>query len=563
MYKEKMIQIFKSPAIADIFRWSRSGHLSMIWICIFNFILSGNSLVITLLTKGLIDGATSHNAGQVKAYALIMITTILVTRLCSAANSILNAKTSAILLKDMRSMVLHRLLRKQYASLHDYHSGELVNRMFSDVSVVKNGIIGIVPQLVSMAASFIGAVVILISMDWRFVVLLIVGGMLGLALIVVFKTSMSSLHKAVQESEGRLHAILQETLENLRLIKASGSEARMESQADLRQQDFLKVQLKRGYFSGGMNATIGTLFQLSWLFCMLWGCRGIYKGILTYGSLAAIIQLVGQIQGPIASAADIAAQLYGMISSAERLKELLDLPEEEEKAKVSGQELYRNLNKIQISDLSFHYGREVVLKHVNAEIYPGDFVALTGLSGGGKSTLFQLLLGIYQPVAGKVEFCFSDHVEIASKHTRPLFAYVPQGNMLFSGTLRENLLLFTDSASEEEIRKATTAACIDSLINTLDRGLDTLLGERGIGLSEGQAQRVAVARALLSKASILLLDESTSALDEETEAKLLSNLSQMKEKTCFIVTHRKAALRICDYRLHIEDGRVTKRKICL
>lgn len=563
MYKEKIIQIFKSPAIADIFRWSRSVYLSIIWICILNFIFSGSSLVITLSTKGLIDGAVSHNAGQVKAYAGIMIMAILVIRLCSAVGSILNTKTGAILLKDMRSMVLRCLLSKQYASLHGYHSGELVNRMFSDVSVVKNGIMGIVPQLVSMAVSFIGAAVILISMDWHFVVLLIVGGLLGLALIVVFKTSMLSLHKAVQESEGRLHAILQETLQNLRLIKASGSEVRMERQADLRQQDFLKVQLKRGYFSGGMNAAIGTLFQLSWLFCMLLGCIGIYKGMLTYGSLAAIIQLVGQIQGPIASAADIASQAYGMISSAERLKELLDLPEEEENVKVSGQQLYQSLNKIRISDLSFNYGREAVLKNVNAEIYPGDFVAVTGLSGSGKSTLFQMLLGIYQPTAGKVEFCFSDRVEMASKHTRPLFAYVPQGNTLFSGTLRENLLLFTDSASEGEIRNAATAACIDSLIETLDRGLDTVLGERGIGLSEGQAQRVAVARALLSKAPILLLDESTSALDEETEAKLLSNLNHMKEKTCFIVTHRKAALGICDYRLQIEDGRVTKRKICL
>ena len=568
MYKEKMIQIFKSPAIADIFRWSRSGHLSMIWICIFNLILSGNSLVITLLTKGLIDGATSHNAGQVKAYALIMITTILVTRLCSAANSILNAKTSAILLKDMRSMVLRRLLRKQYASLHDYHSGELVNRMFSDVSVVKNGIIGIVPQLVSMAVSFIGAVVILISMDWRFVVFLIVGGMLGLALIVVFKTSMSSLHKAVQESEGRLHAILQETLENLRLIKASGSEARMERQADLRQQDFLKVQLKRGYFSGGMNAAIGTLFHLSWLFCMLWGCRGIYKGILTYGSLAAIIQLVGQIQGPIASAAGIAGQVYGTISSSERLKELLDFPEEKDCEYTQQCVLYKSLTAICMENMVFSYEREdqAVLKHVNFSIRPGDFVAVTGVSGGGKSTLFQLMLGIYQPCKGEIYFCFrNDSGEIvkesASRKTRSLFAYVPQGNTLFSGTLRENFTMFTeDTVTDEQIWQAARLACIDSLIEKLDKGLDTVIGERGIGLSEGQAQRVAVARALMTQAPILLLDESTSALDEATEAKLLSNLSHMKEKTCFIVTHRKAALEICDYRLHIEDGMVTKRE---
>ena len=556
MYKEKIVHIFKSPAIGDIFRWSKSVHMSIVWICLLNLILSGSSLVITISTKGLIDGAVARDGGQVKLYALVMITTVLLIRICAVVNSMLNTKTNALLLKDMRAMMMHHLLNKQYPCIQGYHSGELVNRMFSDVEVVKSGITGIVPRLVSMGVSFIGGVIILVSMDWHLVVLLILGGILGLVLIVAFNEPMSSRHRDVQESEGRLHAFFQETLENMRLVKASGSENRMEYQADLRQKDFLKAQMKKGYFSGGMNGAISLVFNLSWLFCMLWGCKGIYEGVLTYGSLAAIIQLVGQIQGPISSAADIAAQAYGTIASAERLKEILDIPEEEGKPEVSGQELYQNLEKICISNLSFDYGRETVLKNVNAAIYPGYFVAVTGLSGSGKSTLFQLLLGIYQPVSGNVEFYFSDHVEAASKYMRPLFAYVPQGNTLFSGTLRENLLMFTDSAEEGEIEEAAAAACLDFLIETLDQGLDTMLGERGIGLSEGQAQRVAVARALLSKAPILLLDESTSALDEETEAKLLYNLSRMKEKTCLIVTHRKAALGICDYRFHIEDGNI-------
>lgn len=561
MYKEKIIQMFKSPAIADIFRWSRGGHLPMLWICVFHFLLSGSSLVITLSTKGLIDGAASHNAGQMKLYAWIMVATILIIRLCAAAKNILHTKTSAILLKDMRSMVLHRLLRKQYACIHGYHSGELVNRMFSDVAVVKSGIMGIVPQLVSMAVSFIGAAIILIWMDWRFAVLLIAGGILGLALTVAFKKPMSALHKTVQEREGRLHALLQETLENLRLIKASGSEARMERQVDSRQQDFMQAQRIRGYFSGGMNAAISLVFHLSWLFCMLWGARGIYKGLLTYGSLAAIIQLVGLIQTPIASAADIVSQAYGTISSAERLKELLDLPEEEEMPKVSGRELYADLVKIQLSDLSFDYGREPVLQSVNAEIHPGDFVAVTGPSGGGKSTLFQLLLGIYPPVEGKVAFCFSDHVALASSQMRPLFAYVPQGNTLFSGTLRENIGMFTENGDDRRIMEAARIACIDELVETLPDGLDTVIGERGVGLSEGQAQRIAIARAILTEAPILLLDESTSALDEQTEAKLLENLAQLPGKTCFIVTHRKAALEICDYCLHVENGCLTERMV--
>ncbi|MBU5681124.1 ABC transporter ATP-binding protein [Blautia sp. MSJ-9] len=543
-------------------------HRFIIFICFLNLISSGSSLAITVATKGLIDGATSHDATQVKLYAVWLILTVVILRLTSVINNLLCTRTNAVLLRDMRSMFLHSLLKKQYAFVDGYHSGDLINRMFSDVSIVKDGIMNIVPQLVSMTISFFGAAVILISMDWRFVILLVAGGMIGLTMIVLFKKPMSTRHKAVQEKEGRIHAILQETLGNLRFIKAGGLEQNMEKQSETAQKEFLEVQLKKGYFSTGMSACINTVFQLSWLFCMLWGGLGIYRDVLTYGSFAAVIQLVGQIQGPIASAADVASQAYGTITSAERLKELMDLPEENT-SELSGEkvsELYAHLEVIHLNNISFDYDREPVLEEVNASIHPGDFVAVTGISGGGKSTLFQLLLGIYQPKSGTVEFVLKEeNSEMegrslpASRMTRPLFAYVPQGNILFSGTLRENLMMFNENASEEDLRSVVKAACIDHLLDQLDDGLDTLLGERGVGLSEGQAQRVAVARALLSHAPILLLDESTSALDEETEAQLLSNISQMKDKTCLIVTHRKAALSICDYELHMESGKLLRK----
>lgn len=568
MYKEKIIRMLKSPALADIWRWSEGNHWSVFWICILNLIVSGGSLVITVATKGIIDGATAHMSSQMWFYAIVMIITLLLVRIASLLSGLLSVRTGEVLLKEIRCILLRKLLRKQYASLNGYHSGELVNRMFSDVSVVRNGILDIVPRLVSMAVSFVGAAVILISMDWKFVAVLVAGGGLGMFLLVVFKNPMKTRHKAVQESEGRLHAVLQETLENLQLVKASVSEVRMEHQVARRQEMFLEMQLKKGFLSSYISAGINLLFQLGWLFCMLWGCWGIYQGHLTYGMLAAMIQLVGQIQGPIASAAGIAGQTYSTISSAERLKEILDLPEEEDCGPVGQSILYEQLSEIRIENMDFSYGRgeQSVLEHVNCSIRPGDFVAVTGVSGGGKSTLFQLLLGIYQPCSGRLCFCFNNDSgpaaqETASRKTRALFAYVPQGNTLFSGTLRENFAMFTDGVTDEEIWQAARLACIDHLIAELEDGLDTVIGERGIGLSEGQAQRVAIARALLSKAPILLLDESTSALDEETEAKVLENISSLKDKTCLIVTHRSAAIRICDYRIHIETGKVSVYQI--
>lgn len=547
-------------AIRELWQWSKTRHLSIFGICILSMIGTCGSLVIAAATRGLIDSAVGRDGRQFLFNAILISGAVLTIRLCGLISGLLSAKTGAELLRDLRTMVLRRLLHKQYAGLDGFHSGELVNRMFSDVGIVRNGIMEAVPAIVSMAVGFAGAAVLLIRMDWRFILLMLAGGLLGLILIAAFHKPMTSRHKAAQESEGRLHAALQELLENLRLVKASGSEKRMEGRTEDRQQAFLAAQLRKGRFSVSMNNSISLVFQLSWLFCMLWGCYGIYCGRLTYGMLAAILQLLGQIQGPFSKAAGVADQLYGTISSAERLKELLDLPEEEP-VPADDSVPDREFREIRLCGVDFSYGRraEPVLKQVNLTIRAGEFAAVTGASGSGKSTLFQLLLGIYQPVGGELKFCFADGKEMAvSRSTRGLFAYVPQGNTLFSGTLRENLTMFTDSASDEEILQAARLACLDRFLAELSDGLDTVIGERGIGLSEGQAQRVAVARALLSRAPILLLDECTSALDEKTETELLRNIASLRGKTCLIVTHRRAALEICNSRIHIGAGKVEK-----
>ena len=572
---KKVKAIFRSPALAAIFNWSKCVHMQTVLICLLTVVTTLLSLGVTLTTRELIDGAIGFRTNAVLKYGAILGGLFLLQRVISVGLSLIRTETSATLQKSLQAMLTEEILTKDYASLRGYHSGNLVNRVFSDMAVVKDGIVSTLPSFVSIGVSFFGAAAILISMDWRFVILLLIGGALGLGLVLLFRNPMKRRHKRMQEAEADLHAMTQESLENIRLIKASVSEKRTLSQIRKRQEILRKEQVRQGRFSMVMNNSMGAVFDLSWFFCMIWGCISISRGNLTYGSLAAIIQLIGRIQGPIANAVNLAARAYGVISSAERLQELTDLPTEEE-----GENL-PDFQSICIENVYFHYpdSRENVLKNINCNVSRGDFVALTGISGGGKTSLFQLLLGIYHPTEGSVSFragefaCDgknmsaqtdendNDIPEIrtvsAGKGTRSLFAYVPQGNTLFSGTLRENLTMFTDSVTDREIMAAVKAACIESLVE--DIGLQAILGERGMGLSEGQAQRVAIARALLSGAPILLLDESTSALDEETEAKLLANISAMRDKTCFIVTHRKAAMTICDYELHIAEGRMSKR----
>ena len=549
---KKVKNMFTSPALRAIFKWSRPVRGAVVLISAIGVVTSLMSLGVTMVTKALIDGATSGSSSALWMYGALLVALIAAERFLGIWSSSVNLKASAGLQKHMQSMVTEAILGKQYASLKGFHSGELVNRIFSDVSVVKGGILSMLPMILRLAVSFIGAAAILISMDWRFIPVLIVTSCLGVVFSLVFREPMKKRHKRMQQAEDALHASTQETVENIRVVKASASEKRALTAMNERREHLAKEQVRNGKLSIAMNSGMGAMFDISWLVCNLWGCVKIYHGSFTYGSLAALIQLVGRIQSPIASAVSLVSRIYGVIASAERLLDVVGLPDEE-----TGTAL-ESFDEIRLENVGFRYGDglEDVLQNVNGVIRRGNFVALTGISGGGKTSLFQLLMGIYKPTEGQVTFVSGGLSVPASRGTRKLFAYVPQGNMLFSGTLRDNLTMFTDHATEEEISAAIKAACLEELVAEI--GLDAVLGERGVGLSEGQGQRVAVARALLSKAPILLLDESTSALDEITEAQMLKNISAMRDKTCIIVTHRQAALAICDYTLHISDGHLMR-----
>lgn len=546
----KLLSIFKSPALRAVTRWSKGSRCGIAASCALTAISTVLGLGLTIVTRGLIDSATGHNTDGVGYYAVILVAVSLGSRLISVLSAQLKIRVSTGFQCSLQKKVTDSLLRGDYASLKPYHSGELVNRVFSDVSIVKDGVTGIPVSVTGMLISFLGSAAILISMDGRFMILMLAGGVLGLLFTALLRSPMKKRHKRAREAEGKLHASTQETLENLRLIKAGMSEQRASARMDAERNSLAKEQIRRGRFTILLNSGMGFLFEISWLVCMIWGCMNISKGMMTYGSLAAMIQLIGRIQGPIASASGIAGQAYGMIASAERLKELTDVP-----AEPDGEQL-RDFEYVSFENVSFGYadGSGDVLSSLNCAIKSGDTVALTGISGEGKTTFLQLILGIYAPCSGRVLFASSGKTQTASRSTRALFAYVPQGNMLFSGTLRENLAFFTDGVSDDEIMAAAKAACIDGLVKEI--GLDAVLGERGIGLSEGQGQRVAVARALLSRAPILLLDESTSALDEATEAEMLKNIARMQGKTVIIVTHRRKALDICNRVLRLEGGSI-------
>ncbi|MBR2505124.1 MAG: ABC transporter ATP-binding protein [Elusimicrobiaceae bacterium] len=286
------------------------------------------------------------------------------------------------------------------------------------------------------------------------------------------------------------------------------------------------------------------------------GVKIINDPLFTYGALSAILQLVNNVQVPFASLSNILPKYYSMLASAERIIEIEEIEEELTTCDFDREGVYSSMRGILIDNVDFTYDRDKVLSGASVYINKGDFVAITGSSGVGKSTLVKLMLGVYPVENGTVAIDGQDCEIPLDANTRALFSYVPQGNMLFSGSLKDNVTFIRSDATEEEIRFALKVSCADGFVDELPKGLDTEVGENGVGLSEGQIQRIAIARAILTKAPVILLDEATSALDEQTEAKVLDNLRSLDGITLIIVSHKKAALGICNRRIQIKGRKI-------
>ena len=296
----------------------------------------------------------------------------------------------------------------------------------------------------------------------------------------------------------------------------------------------------------------------STVFAIAFGAYGILFKAMTYGTVTAIIQLVNQVQSPFVSLSGIMPKYYNTIASAERLMELDDLPDEEEinKNEIDKDAVYRALKSIEFENITFSFDRDFILDNTSLSINKGDFVAIMGISGIGKSTLLKLLLGVFNVNSGSIYLNTDNSKIFIDKNTRKLFSYVPQGNMLISGTIKDNITFINPSATDDEIAKAIEISCAKQFIDELPLGIETVIGEKGMGLSEGQIQRLAIARSLLANSPVLLLDEATSALDEQTEKQFLTNLKTLDNITCLIVSHKKAALDICNKSIKIKNGKI-------
>lgn len=524
------------------------------------------TVLYAILLRGLIDAAVEGDQGQLRSSAIRLIALVLGQLLLRAVSRFLKEFTASSLENRLKTRLFSCLLRKDYASVTAVHSGEWMNRLTSDTSLVARSATNLLPNLLGMAVRLVGALTAILLLEPKFGVVLIPGGIAMLLLTYGFRKVLKRMHKRIQEADGAVRIFLQERLESLLVVRSFGAEELTEEQADQKMREHRLARMRRNHVSNACNVGYGLLIQTAYVGTAIYCSIGLLHHSLSYGTLMAIIQLVGQIQSPFTGLSGLVPEYYGMIASVERLMEAESFPEQSGSARSGAEirETYENdFVSLGLDRASFTYqppAREegerpmpVVLSDLSLQIRKGEYVAFTGHSGSGKSTVLKLLMNFYPLDSGACYLERKAGREALDASWRGLFAYVPQGNELMSGSIRE-IVAFGDEdgmRQEERLWQALRVACAEDFVAALDKGLDTRLGEGGAGLSEGQMQRIAIARAVFSQRPVLLLDEATSSLDVENERQVLENLRQMTDETVVIVTHRPAALAICDKRIEL------------
>ena len=507
-------------------------------------------------TRGVIDSAVAGDNSLFLIACLKQAGIITGIVVCMALVRHLRERLRTDLERDWKQQLLHGLLHGEYEKVSHYHSAELLNRLNNDVARVNDSVLAILPSAASMITRLLAAVIVLGTLDLRFTILVALLGMIVFVSTAMMRRRLKNLNKQVSEHDGKVSGLLQETMEKLLMVQAMDVAEEVEHRADVLMQQRYRVQQKRKNISLLTNTGISLMSYGSGFLALIWCARRLLLGQMTFGSLTAVTQLVSQLQVPFVNLSGILPQYLAMTASAERLMELQEIQGEPVPARETSEVLYGKMQAIAAQNLTFSYDRDQVLQNAEFMLPKGAFAVVTGPSGMGKSTFLKLLLGIFCPEQGCVHLVCDDGKLQLDRSTRKLFAYVPQSNLLLSGTIRENLTIVRPQATEEELRKAIYVSAMDEYLPSLPDGLDTVLGESGAGLSEGQAQRLAIARAILGEAPVLLLDECTSALDEETERKVLQRLRALENRTCIVVTHRPAAIALCDWRLEVSQGKI-------
>lgn len=449
----------------------------------------------------------------------------------------------------MQQKLLDRMLRSKWNGKETHHSGDVLNRLETDVTNVVNFLTEIIPNSLSTLALFVGAFGYLFMMDWRLAIVIVIMIPIFILFSRIYVRQMRHLASEVRTSDSKVQSILQETIQHRLLIKTLEGDSAAVDRLEDTQSVLRSNVVRRTKFSVFSYLVLNLGFSVGYLIAFTWAAVRLSGGTLTFGGMTAFLQLVNKIQNPARQLTHLAPQFVSVFTAAERLMELEENPLEEQGEPI---ELKAPCG-VRFIDVAFAYddSENNVIEHLSYDFYPTSCTAILGETGAGKTTMVRMILALLQPNSGKVEIYNEKEHHDLSPLLRTNFVYVPQGNTLMSGTIRDNLRLGKLDATDDEMAEALKRSCADFVFELPD-GLDTKCTEQGGGLSEGQAQRISIARALLRNRSIMLFDEATSALDPDTERKLLQNILSKRDKTIIFITHRPAVMEYCDQTIEIK-----------
>ena len=531
--------------------WSNSrGVRGRILLCtLIGCVSVACSLIFVLFSKNAIDIATEVREGQLLHYGIGMALLILLEIGLHALDNWVANRLDVELRNRFRLRFFGLLLQSEWQGKERYHSGDVLNRMVQDLGSVVSVITTTLPFALITVIQFVASFCLLYSMNRTLAVVLVLILPFFSLLSRFYVNRMRRMTKAVRESESQIHSVMQESLQHKTIVKTLEQSGNMIQRLSGLQGKLFGEVIVRTRFSVLSRGLVSMGFSAGYLTAFLWGVFSIQDGAITFGVMTAFLQLVGRIQRPLADLARMIPTLVSSLTSAERLMELEELPLEAvgDSVRVEG------MAGVRFADVSFRYvdGEEEVISHLNEDFTPGSMTAVLGETGAGKTTLVRLILSLIRPTSGSVTLYDGEREIEVSPQTRANLVYVPQGNTLFSGTIRDNLLLGRPDATDAELWEVLHIACAE-FVESLPEKLDSPCGEQGGGLSEGQAQRIAIARSLLRRGSVWLFDEATSALDPDTERRLLERMAKARNgRTVIFITHRPSVLEHCDRVLRV------------
>ena len=510
------------------------------------------ALCVVWLSKRLIDDvAMTGTMGEMAVQALLIAAAVVAGVSIRQLNQYLANKAFIKKVAELRLAIFSQLFNRRLFEANDIHSGDVTSRMAKDIDAVSETLAVQLPQVVVMTIQLVGAFLLMRWFDSRLAWALILITPLAIIIGKYISHRLKRITLSIREDESRIMARIQESVELNVVLRALQGERWMQDRVEELQDRQTANYIRRSRFMVFSRFALGCTFGLGYMLAYVWGAYGLRTGAITFGVMTSFLQLVGQIQQPILSLLGAFPSIIYSTASIDRLKEM---EHGEEKQSCDGEDITtRTLLGIRMDNVTFRYakGDREVMSNFSHDFRPGTKTAILGTTGAGKTTLFRLILNFIQSDSGEVTFYGNGFTHAADKSMRKNVVFVPQGNTLISGTIRNNLLMAKPDASDEELHTALHTSCADFVFD-LPQGIDTVLSEHGGGLSEGQAQRIAIARGLLRPGAVFLLDEISSALDEDTERELFSRLFAARPSTTILlITHRKKVAALCDERLEI------------